>query len=78
LNKWFSSSWKDEVNQGAILRFSKEGLRIFYFMTFCIKTKEKVQGEDLPFRIGTPAYIYNEDILGNVYRLKDKVNELTH
>ncbi|MDD3345878.1 MAG: cobamide remodeling phosphodiesterase CbiR [Candidatus Omnitrophica bacterium] len=49
-------------------------------MAFYAKTKEKRQkwqGKKPSFRIGAPAYVYNLDILDNVHKLKDKVEDIT-
>ena len=36
----------------------------------------KIQHQKLPFRIGTTSYIYPEDILPNVHKLKSKVDDI--
>lgn len=38
--------------------------------------KERMLHQALPFRIGTTSYIYPDDILPNVHKLKDKVNDI--
>lgn len=40
------------------------------------KTEEKMQHKELPFRIGTTSYIYPDDILPNVHKLKGRVDDI--
>jgi hypothetical protein len=41
-----------------------------------VKTEERMRHQDIPFRIGTTSYIYPDDILPNVHRLKGKIDDI--
>jgi len=45
-------------------------------MSFHMRVDKQQQKMALPFRIGVPAYIYSLDIMDNVHRLKDKVDNI--
>jgi len=52
-------------------------LRIFYFTAARMtKKQQKMWHQGLPFRLGATSYIYAEDILSNVHKLKNKVADI--